>query len=59
MFAWAALFLIVAVIAGVAGLAGIAIVSVEIAKTIFLVAIVLFLVSAALAIARGRSVRAP
>ena len=59
MFAWAALFLIVAVIAGVLGLAGIAIVSVEIAKTIFFVAIILFLISAALGLARGRSVRAP
>ncbi len=59
MLAWAALFLVIAVVAGVLGLAGIAIVSVEIAKAIFFIAIILFLVSAAIGIARGRSVRAP
>jgi uncharacterized membrane protein YtjA (UPF0391 family) len=59
MLAWAALFLIIAVVAAVLGLAGIAIVSIEIAKTIFFVAIILFLISAVIGIARGRSVRAP
>jgi uncharacterized membrane protein YtjA (UPF0391 family) len=59
MLAWAALFLIIAVVAAVLGLAGIAIVSIEIAKTIFFVAIILFLISAVIGIARRRSVRAP
>lgn len=55
MLAWALTFLVVALIAGVLGFGGVAIVSVEIAKIIFFVAIALFLISAALALLRGRT----
>jgi uncharacterized membrane protein YtjA (UPF0391 family) len=59
MLGWALTFLIVAIIAAVLGFGGIAIVSVEIAKIIFYVAIILFLISAILGFARGRSARVP
>jgi uncharacterized membrane protein YtjA (UPF0391 family) len=55
MLGWVVTFLIVALIAGVLGFGGIAGLSIEIAKTIFFIAIVLFLVSAVVGIARGRS----
>jgi uncharacterized membrane protein YtjA (UPF0391 family) len=56
---WALTFLIVALIAGVLGFGGVAIVSVEIAKTIFFIAIVLFLISAVFRFMRGRSAPMP
>lgn len=59
MLGWALTFLIVALIAGVLGFGGVAIVSVEIAKIIFFVAIVLFLISAIWGFARGRSAPMP
>lgn len=59
MFGWAITFLIVALIAGLLGLAGIAGVSIEIAKIIFFVAIVLFLISAAVGLFRGRGASVP
>jgi uncharacterized membrane protein YtjA (UPF0391 family) len=59
MLGWAVTFLIVALIAGVLGFGGVAIVSVEIAKTIFVIAIILFLVSAIFGFVRGRSTGAP
>jgi uncharacterized membrane protein YtjA (UPF0391 family) len=59
MLGWAVTFLIVALIAGVLGFGGVAIVSVEIAKTIFVIAIILFLVSAIFGFVRGRSAGAP
>jgi uncharacterized membrane protein YtjA (UPF0391 family) len=52
-------FLIVALIAGVLGFGGIAIISIEMAKIIFFVAIILFLVSLIIEFARGRSARMP
>jgi len=55
MIGWAVTFLIIALIAGLLGFGGIAIVSVEFAKIIFFVAIILFLVSAIFGFARGRS----
>ena len=48
-------FLVVALIAGLLGFGGIAGASIEIAKIIFFIAIVLFLVSAVISIFRGRS----
>jgi uncharacterized membrane protein YtjA (UPF0391 family) len=45
MFGWAILFLIVALIAAAFGFGGIAGTAIEIAKIIFFVAIVLFLIS--------------
>ena len=55
MLGWALSFLIVALIAAVLGFGGIAGLSIEIAKIIFLVAIVLFAISAVVGLARGRS----
>ena len=46
MLSWVVTFLIVALIAGVLGFGGIAGASVEIAKAIFFIAVVLFLISA-------------
>ncbi len=55
MLSWVLTFLIIALIAGVLGFGGIAGASVEIAKIIFFIAIVLFLVSAVFGVVRGRS----
>ena len=55
MLGWAVTFLIVALIAAVLGFGGIAGFAVEIAKIIFFVAIILFLVSAVVGLARGRT----
>lgn len=55
MLGWVVTFLIIALIAGILGFGGIAGASVEIAKIIFFVAVVLFLVSAVVGVARGRS----
>jgi uncharacterized membrane protein YtjA (UPF0391 family) len=55
MLGWALTFLVVALIAAVLGFGGIAGLSVEIAKIIFFVAIVLFLISAVIGLLRGRS----
>jgi len=54
MLGWALTFLIVALIAAVLGFGGIAGLSVEIAKIIFFVAVVLFLISALVGLFRGR-----
>ena len=55
MLSWVVTFLVIALIAGVLGFGGVAGVSIEIAKTIFFIAIVLFLVSAVIGVIRGRS----
>ncbi len=54
MLSWVVTFLVVALIAAVLGFGGIAGASVEIAKVIFFVAIVLFLISAVVGLMRGR-----
>ena len=54
MLSWVVTFLVVALIAGLLGFGGIAGVSVEIAKVIFFIAIVLFLISAVVGLMRGR-----
>ena len=56
MLGWVVTFLVVALIAGLLGFGGIAGASVEIAKIIFFIAIVLFLVSAVFGLVRGRRV---
>jgi uncharacterized membrane protein YtjA (UPF0391 family) len=56
MFGWALTFLIVALIAAALGFGGIAGAAVGIAKIIFFVAILLFLISAVAGAMRGRSV---
>jgi len=55
MLSWVVTFLIIALIAGILGFGGIAGASIEIAKVIFFVAVVLFLISAVVGLARGRT----
>ena len=55
MFGWVVTFLIVALIAGILGFGGVAGASIEIAKIIFFIAVVLFLISAVVGLTRGRS----
>ena len=55
MLGWVVTFLIVALIAGILGFGGVAGASIEIAKIIFFIAVVLFLVSAVVGLARGRT----
>lgn len=55
MFGWAITFLIIALIAAVLGFGGIAGTAVGIAKLIFVVALILFAISAVAGIIRGRS----
>jgi uncharacterized membrane protein YtjA (UPF0391 family) len=55
MLGWALTFLVVALIAAVLGFGGIAGFAVEIAKIIFFVAIILFVVSAIVGLIRGRT----
>ena len=59
MLGWALTFLIVALIAAVLGFGGIAGFAVEIAKIIFFVAIILFVISAIFGLVRGRTPTAP
>ena len=56
MLGWVVTFLIVALVAGVLGFGGVAGASIEIAKIIFFIAVVLFVVSAVVGIARGRRI---
>jgi uncharacterized membrane protein YtjA (UPF0391 family) len=59
MLGWAVTFLIVALIAAVLGFGGIAGFAVELAKIVFVVAMILFVVSAIFGMARGRSPTLP
>jgi uncharacterized membrane protein YtjA (UPF0391 family) len=54
MLGWVLTFLVVALIAGVLGFGGIAGASMEIAKIIFFIAVVLFLISVIFGAFRGR-----
>jgi uncharacterized membrane protein YtjA (UPF0391 family) len=55
MLGWVVTFLIIALVAGLLGFGGIAGASIEIAKIVFFIAVVLFLVSAVVGLARGRT----
>ena len=59
MLNWAITFLVVALIAAVLGFGGIAGVAIELAKIVFYVAIILFLISAVVGIVRGRTPTVP
>lgn len=60
MISWAITFLVIALIAGILGFGGVAVVSIELAKIVFFVAIVLFAISAVVHLMSGRgSPRAP
>jgi uncharacterized membrane protein YtjA (UPF0391 family) len=54
MLSWVVTFLIIALVAGLLGFGGVAGASIEIAKIVFFVAIVLFLVSAVVGLSRRR-----
>jgi uncharacterized membrane protein YtjA (UPF0391 family) len=56
MLGWVVTFLIIALIAGILGFGGIAGASIEIAKAIFFIAVVLFIISAVIGIARRRRI---
>jgi uncharacterized membrane protein YtjA (UPF0391 family) len=55
MLSWVVTFLVIALIAGILGFGGVAGASIEIAKIIFFIAVVLFIVSAVIGLARGRT----
>jgi uncharacterized membrane protein YtjA (UPF0391 family) len=55
MLSWVVTFLVIALIAGILGFGGLAGASIEIAKIIVFIALVLFLVSAVVGLARGRT----
>jgi uncharacterized membrane protein YtjA (UPF0391 family) len=59
MLGWAITFLIVALVAAVLGFGGIADFAVDIARIIFVVAIILFVISAVVSLIRGRSPTLP
>jgi uncharacterized membrane protein YtjA (UPF0391 family) len=52
MLSWVVTFLVIALVAGLLGFGGIAGASIEIAKIVFFVALILFLVSAVVGLAR-------
>jgi uncharacterized membrane protein YtjA (UPF0391 family) len=52
MMSWVVTFLIIALVAGLLGFGGIAGASIEIAKIVFFVALILFLISAVVGLAR-------
>ncbi len=54
MLSWVVTFLIIALVAALLGFGGVAGASIEIAKIVFFVAIVLFAISAVVGLARGR-----
>ena len=55
MLGWAATFFIIAIIAAVFGFTGIAVATAEIAKVLFFLFLVLFVVSLLAGLVRGRS----
>jgi len=55
MMSWAITFLVIALVAALFGFGGIAGTAIEAAKIIFFVALILFLVSAVVGLARGRN----
>jgi uncharacterized membrane protein YtjA (UPF0391 family) len=59
MLGWALTFLVIALIAAVLGFGGIAGLSMEIAKIIFFVAILLFAIAAIVGLVRGRTPTVP
>jgi uncharacterized membrane protein YtjA (UPF0391 family) len=59
MLGWAITFLVIALIAALLGFGGIAGLSMEIAKIIFFVAIILFAIAAIVGLLRGRTPTVP
>jgi uncharacterized membrane protein YtjA (UPF0391 family) len=58
MIGWAITFLLIALVAAVLGFGGIAGVAIELAKIVFFVAVVLFVIAAVIGLVRGRAPRA-
>jgi uncharacterized membrane protein YtjA (UPF0391 family) len=56
MLFWVVAFLIIALIAAILAFGGITGASIELAKVLFFIAVVLFLVSAVVTLARGRRI---
>jgi uncharacterized membrane protein YtjA (UPF0391 family) len=54
MLQWALTFLVLALIAGVLGFGGVAVISVEIARALFLIFLILFIIAAASHALRGK-----
>ena len=54
MLRWALIFLVVALIAGALGLGGVAGISMDLAKILFFIFIVLFVISLVMHLVRGR-----
>lgn len=59
MIGWAITFLVIALIAGILGFGGVAVVSIELAKIVFFVAIVLFAISVIVGLVNGRRTPRP
>jgi uncharacterized membrane protein YtjA (UPF0391 family) len=59
MLGWAVTFLVVALIAAFFGFGGVAMFAVDLARIVFFVAIVLFIISAVVALVRGRQPTMP
>ncbi len=59
MMSWAITFLVIALIAAVLGFGGIAGFAIEAAKIVFIIALILFAISAVVALVRGRSPSVP
>jgi uncharacterized membrane protein YtjA (UPF0391 family) len=59
MIGWAITFLIIALIAAALGFGAIAGIAIEFARIVFVIAIVLFLISALIALLRGRTPAPP
>jgi uncharacterized membrane protein YtjA (UPF0391 family) len=59
MLGWAITFLIVALVAAILGFGGVAAFAVGAAKIVFVVAIILFVISALVTLVRGRSPTLP
>jgi uncharacterized membrane protein YtjA (UPF0391 family) len=59
MLGWALTFLVIALIAGVLGFGGVAVASVEIAKVLFFIFLVVFLVTLLIHLMRGRTPPVP
>jgi uncharacterized membrane protein YtjA (UPF0391 family) len=55
MLSWAFSFLVLALVAGFLGFGGIAMISIEMARILFLVFLILFVISAAIHAFRGKS----
>ena len=55
MLQWALTFLVIALIAALLGFGGVAAVSVEMARILFVVFLVLFIVAAAMHVVRGKA----